>query len=333
MPSVRSGPSRVRDEVMRFPPFTPRTAPPSSSVRARRARDIPGHYPGLRYGVVGHDGMAVHDPGVIVGVFFLRPAATPVAAAGASNRRRGRRGWPVRHREALDRPAAAPAGIWIGHFPGAAFPSGHAAQSVAFYAMLAIILGAGRSPWAKAVLWSVATLVALAVGGSRIYLGAHWLTDVLGGYALGASWVATVTIVMLAISSRRTDGAELAVPRNESRRPANQTPTDEPGTSASTVPHGCGLTGGHHRWVRRPGRSYEHGAARTRAGSFHDDGRCAVSEVPTPMVEAEQQVTFLVCAGLGAVQVFRYGGAGAGSGAHPMCQSPATASLRPRWRR
>ena len=88
------------------------------------------------------------------------------------------------------RPRPPPA-IWIGHYSGAAFPSGHAAQSVAFYAMLAIVLGAGRSPRAKTVLWSAAALVVLAVGGSRIYLGAHWLTDVLGGYALGACWVAT----------------------------------------------------------------------------------------------------------------------------------------------
>ena len=125
-----------------------------------------------------------------------------------------------------------PSAIWIGHFSGAAFPSGHAAQSVAFYAMLAIVLGAGRSASAKTMLWSVAVLVALVVGGSRIYLGAHWLTDVLGGYALGACCVAAVVIVMLAISSRRTSGAELAVPGNESRQPADQTPIDEPGTGA-----------------------------------------------------------------------------------------------------
>src|SRR5690348_13494689 len=94
-----------------------------------------------------------------------------------------------------------PAAIWIGHYTGAAFPSGHATQSAAFYAMLAIILGTGLSFRRRAVLWSAAALVVLIVGASRIYLGAHWLTDVLAGYALGAFWVAIVVAVLLITSS------------------------------------------------------------------------------------------------------------------------------------
>ncbi len=180
--------------------------------------------------VVGHDGMAAHDPhvtawmvahrtewltsilrivtwlgstavivplGVIVGGFFVlrRRRWQPLALLAAAVV--GVVSLYDIVKPLIGRPRPPPA-IWIGHFSGAAFPSGHAAQSVAFYAMLAIVLGAGRSPWAKTVLWSVAALVALVVGGSRIYLGAHWLTDVLGGYALGACWVAAVVIVMLA---------------------------------------------------------------------------------------------------------------------------------------
>ena len=103
---------------------------------------------------------------------------------------------------AVGRPRPPPA-IWIGHFSGAAFPSGHATQSVACYATLAFILGAGRSAWAKTALGSAAVLIALIVGASRIYLGAHWLTDVLGGYALGTLLVAVIVIVALTLSRRR----------------------------------------------------------------------------------------------------------------------------------
>jgi undecaprenyl-diphosphatase len=100
-----------------------------------------------------------------------------------------------------------PQAIWIGHFPAPAFPSGHATQTVAFYSLLAIIAGAGRSPRVKLALWSTAVLLALVVGFSRIYLGAHWLTDVLGGYALGAFWAAVVVTVMLIASTRGTSGS------------------------------------------------------------------------------------------------------------------------------
>jgi membrane-associated phospholipid phosphatase len=102
-----------------------------------------------------------------------------------------------------------PAAIWIGHFTGAAFPSGHATQSAAFYAMLAIILGTGVSFRRRAILWSAAALIVLIVGASRIYLAAHWLTDVLAGYALGATWVAIVIAVMLTTS--RSPGRAKAV--------------------------------------------------------------------------------------------------------------------------
>jgi undecaprenyl-diphosphatase len=134
---------------------------------------------------------------LIVGVFFVlrrhrwrRPLAFLAAAiAGAV-------GLYDIVKPLVGRPRP-PSVIWIGHYSGAAYPSGHATQSVACYAALAIILGAGRSPAVKTVLWCAAALVVLAVGASRIYLGAHWLTDVLGGYALGASWVAMITIAAL----------------------------------------------------------------------------------------------------------------------------------------
>jgi len=103
----------------------------------------------------------------------------------------------------VDRPRP-PSAIWIGHYSEASFPSARATQSIALYAMLAIVLGIRRSPRARTVLWSTAALVVILVGVSSIYLGAEWMTDVLSGYALGASWVAVIVIATLVSSSRGT---------------------------------------------------------------------------------------------------------------------------------
>lgn len=109
----------------------------------------------------------------------------------------------------VGRPRPPPA-IWIGHFSGASFPSGHAAQSVACYATLALILAAGRPIRARLALYGAAALVVLVIGGSRIYLGAHWLTDVLAGYALGTAWLAAVLTVVLIASIRLGPGLPTA---------------------------------------------------------------------------------------------------------------------------
>ena len=58
-------------------------------------------------------------------------------------------------------------------------------------------------------MWSAAAFVVPIVGASRIYLGARWLTGLLAGYALGASWAAIVATVLL-ITSRDTGRATAA---------------------------------------------------------------------------------------------------------------------------
>jgi membrane-associated phospholipid phosphatase len=71
------------------------------------------------------------------------------------------------------------------------FPSGHTMGSTLFYGALAIFVAQSVRSWRWRVLafWIAALAVAL-VGISRIYLGAHYLTDVVGAVAVGLAWLA-----------------------------------------------------------------------------------------------------------------------------------------------
>lgn len=66
------------------------------------------------------------------------------------------------------------------------FPSGHAIAAVATYGMIAVVVGR-LAPRLKKWLYGAAAILALLIGLSRIYLGVHWFTDVVAGYAVGAA--------------------------------------------------------------------------------------------------------------------------------------------------
>ncbi len=90
---------------------------------------------------------------------------------------------------AIERPVALYHGV-----NAYSFPSGHAAMSTVVYGMLAIIV-AGALPVARRWwVYGAAGLLAVLVGFSRLYLGAHWLSDVLGGFMLGGAWAALLGI-------------------------------------------------------------------------------------------------------------------------------------------
>jgi undecaprenyl-diphosphatase len=67
------------------------------------------------------------------------------------------------------------------------FPSGHAASSMIFYLTLALAL-APRTRWRR-IAALLAVILSLSVGISRVMLGVHWPSDVIGGWSFGALWV------------------------------------------------------------------------------------------------------------------------------------------------
>ena len=79
-------------------------------------------------------------------------------------------------------------------FSGASFPSGHATASACCLAAFALLAGVGRSPRVQAALASVAVGLAAGISCSRVFLGVHWLTDVIGGLVLGWTWFALCSI-------------------------------------------------------------------------------------------------------------------------------------------
>ncbi len=84
---------------------------------------------------------------------------------------------------------------------GDAFPSGHSTSATMAYGLM-VVLVAAYAHHRRTVLWtgSLATVLAVGVGLSRIYLGVHWPTDVAAGWLLGVFWLCTGAAVLIARS-------------------------------------------------------------------------------------------------------------------------------------
>jgi undecaprenyl-diphosphatase len=79
-------------------------------------------------------------------------------------------------------------------FSGTSFPSGHAVATAACFAAFALVIGRRRSLLVRALLAGLAVGLATGIAWTRVMLGVHWLTDVLGGLALGWAWFALCSI-------------------------------------------------------------------------------------------------------------------------------------------
>lgn len=102
-------------------------------------------------------------------------------------------------------------GLFYGGIEQFSFPSSHATMSVVVYGFLAFLLcreeGASQR---KAIMFVTGSLIAL-IALSRLYLGTHWLSDVLGGLSFGAAWVAALAVAYVYQSRETIKPRRLAV--------------------------------------------------------------------------------------------------------------------------
>jgi len=71
------------------------------------------------------------------------------------------------------------------------FPSGHSSASFALFLTLGVLAGRGQPPRLRLAWVALALLPAIAIASSRVYLGVHWPSDVIGGAMLAATLCAT----------------------------------------------------------------------------------------------------------------------------------------------
>jgi undecaprenyl-diphosphatase len=87
------------------------------------------------------------------------------------------------------------------------FPSSHALLAAVVYPTIGAMLAGTQSGLrARIYVMSVAILVTLLVGSTRIYLGVHWPTDVIAGWLIGGAWAAICWWVAIRIEPSRYRG-------------------------------------------------------------------------------------------------------------------------------
>jgi membrane protein DedA with SNARE-associated domain/membrane-associated phospholipid phosphatase len=168
-----------------------------------------------------HADAAVSVAKVVTALGTLPAAIALVALAGAVLVWRRQRGyalalaggllltWAGVHvtKEAVDRPRPARALVDV---EGASYPSGHAAYAVAWVAVAVALSRALPNLASRFAFVTVSIVIVVAVGATRIYLRTHYLSDVVGGWALGAALFAlcaTAGLVIMHVRNNALTGA------------------------------------------------------------------------------------------------------------------------------
>jgi len=113
-------------------------------------------------------------------------------------------GWSLEFVTKLVLHRARPEYLRLAAATGYSFPSGHALEATCLYGALALALWPlVRRPWQRVGLVALATLMPLSIGLSRVYLGVHYPSDVLGGWVGGLLWLAATRLAVRACERQR----------------------------------------------------------------------------------------------------------------------------------
>jgi undecaprenyl-diphosphatase len=90
---------------------------------------------------------------------------------------------------------------------GYSFPSGHAMGSMVVFGALAYLASRSIAPWKwKAAAIALFIVLVLSISFSRVYLGVHWMSDIVAGITAGAVWVTSTTVAYEVMRHIRESG-------------------------------------------------------------------------------------------------------------------------------
>ncbi|MCE5298696.1 MAG: phosphatase PAP2 family protein [Methanoregulaceae archaeon] len=89
-----------------------------------------------------------------------------------------------------------------------AYPSGHVLFFVVFFGFVAYLAWKFFAGWMRWITISVCAILIVLIGPSRIYLGEHWVSDVIGSYIIGTFWLIILVLLYQLVLYRRSGRLE-----------------------------------------------------------------------------------------------------------------------------